>query len=74
MFNFLKTKTGKIIISLILGLGLSTLFRKSCHVEGSIDCVEIQYTGTDPNKIQKKTFKYSNNKCYKYKPFLAKCS
>ena len=49
-----------IIISMILGFGLATLFRKSCSLRG---CYEFR--GPPMDKIKGKTFKM-DNKCYQY--------
>ena len=60
MFNikkFISSRSGVIIMSIILGLGLSTLFRMSCN---SRSC--IVYNAPDFSK--KKIIKY-NDKCYK---------
>jgi hypothetical protein len=53
-------------MSIILGLGLSTLFRMSCT---SRSC--IVYTAPDFSK--KKIIKY-NNKCYKPEEKMMTCS
>uniref|UniRef100_A0A6C0JLY0 Uncharacterized protein n=1 Tax=viral metagenome TaxID=1070528 RepID=A0A6C0JLY0_9ZZZZ len=55
--KFLKGRTGKIFISIILGLGLSTIFKVSCD---SNNCVVIQKS---PDFKDKKIIKY-NKKCY----------
>ena len=63
-----NNKYGYIIISIILGFGLGTLFRKSC--EGN-DC--YVYKAPELNKIHNQTFKY-NNKCYKYTLLPSTCN
>lgn len=60
--KLLQSHTGKVIISVILGLGLATLFRKICNDDDS-NC--IVYKGKDNKEIKGKTFKF-NNKCYQY--------
>ena len=62
-----EDKIGKIIISLILGLGLSSLFRKVCVNE----CIVLK--GPNPNEIQNNTYRY-DKKCFKYTPFATKCN
>lgn len=57
LFN---SESGKIIISIILGLGLATLFRKVCD---ETNC--LVYKAKDYSEINDKIFKY-DNKCYKY--------
>ena len=69
MFNikkFMTSRSGVIIMSIILGLGLSTLFRMSCN---SRSC--IVYTAPDFSK--KKIIKY-NDKCYKPEEKIETCN
>lgn len=63
----LKSESGKIIISIILGIGLSTLFQRVCHGK---NCVIVKAPPT--SKIVNKTFK-QDNKCYQYVPESTKC-
>jgi hypothetical protein len=58
--RLLKTETGQIIISFLLGLGLATLFRKKCEEK---DC--LTFKGPDLEDIKKKKYKYGNN-CFTY--------
>jgi len=59
-----------IIVSVIWGLGLSTIFRSSCS--GS-NCVVVK--GPNVTDIQNKYFKYDNSgNCYQYYPVFAKCT
>lgn len=59
---------GKIIISIILGLGLATLFRKVCKDR---DC--IVFKAPDVKKIKNQIFKFQG-KCYKFEENIEKCS
>lgn len=65
--KFVHTKNGRIILSVLLGLGLSSLFRKSCKGR---NC--IVFKGPPIKEIKNKTFEY-NNKCYKYNETNVKC-
>ena len=59
MFNikkFLSSRTGIIIFSIILGLGLSSVFKASCD---SGNCIVYKA----PDFTEKTIIKY-NNKCY----------
>ena len=57
--QLLSNSTGKIILSIIWALGISSLFKKVCKHRG-----RIIYKG--PNQKQlKKIYKY-NDKCYKF--------
>jgi hypothetical protein len=70
MFNFarlLYTPTGRILISILLGLGLATLFRKVCK-DGNC----IQFNGPVISEIDGKTFQFSEY-CYKYELVPSKC-
>lgn len=61
-----KMKHFNIVISVILGLGLASLFRKACDKR---DCMIFKAPKTDEmNKIYK-----FQNKCYKFNLEGAKC-
>ena len=59
---------GKIVISIILGLGLATLFRKVCKDR---DC--IIFRAPDIKKIKDQIFKF-DGKCYQFEENIEKCS
>jgi hypothetical protein len=65
LFN---TETGKLIISIILGLGLATLFRKTCGEKGC-----LTFRGPDLEDIKTKIYKYGN-KCFNYTVQSIKCN
>jgi hypothetical protein len=56
----LNTEVGVICISILLGLGLATLFRKVCTDK---NC--IVFNGPVITDVSGKTYKYGE-KCYKY--------
>ena len=58
---------GKVVISIILGLGLATLFRKVCKDR---DC--IIFKAPDIKKIKNQIFKF-DNKCYQFEENIEKC-
>ena len=60
MFKLLNSKSGQIIISIILGFGLACLFRKACKDR---NC--IVYSSPTFEDIKSKIFNF-NKKCYKY--------
>ena len=66
--KFVHTETGKIIMSILLGFGLASLFRTICKGK---DCVIFHSASLD--EIKKKTYKY-DNKCYKYEIEASKCN
>lgn len=65
--NIFLNPVTQIIISIIWGLGLATLFQRACK---SRDCIIMK--GPSPSKIKDKVFKY-NDKCYVYNTELSKC-
>ena len=65
--GFLDSKAGQIIISVILGFGLATLFRKACKDN---NCVMI--TGPKISETNKYVYKIDDD-CYKYKAYATSC-
>lgn len=59
---------GKVIVSIILGLGLATLFRKVCKDR---DC--IIFKAPDIKKIKNQIFKF-DSKCYQFEENIEKCN
>lgn len=70
MVNFqrlLHSRTGIIFVSILLGLGLATMFRKVCKDKS---CIE--FNGPILADVGDKTYKYGE-KCYQYKLESASC-
>ena len=65
--KFVHTENGKIIMSILLGFGLASLFRTVCKDK---DCLLFYAPSLD--KIQGKIYK-NNGKCVKYLPQATKC-
>ena len=65
--RIMESEIGTNIISVILGLGLASLFRKVCRDK---DCVVIK--GPKLNSIKDKIFKV-DDKCYQYEPVATSC-
>lgn len=65
--KFLHTENGKFIMSMLLGLGLASLFRTVCK-----DKKCLIFHAPPLEQIKDKVYKY-NNKCYKYVPTSSKC-
>jgi hypothetical protein len=65
--KFFENKTGKYMLSIILGIGIASLFRKVCK---GTNC--IVYKAPPLEEIKDNIFKY-DNQCYKYNPVLTKC-
>ena len=68
--ELLVSSTGRILISIIWGLGLAALFKNACK---NRNCQVIQFKGPNPKDIKKSYYKYGNDNCYKYTPYLSKC-
>jgi len=65
--RLLNTEIGRVFISILLGLGLATLFRKVCNDR---DC--IVFHGPVITEIDGKNFKYGED-CYQYTMQPDKC-
>jgi CRISPR/Cas system-associated endonuclease/helicase Cas3 len=66
--KFVHTKTGKTLMSLILGFGLASLFRKICKEK---NC--LLFYAPPMEELDDKIYK-SDGRCVKYKPVATKCS
>jgi hypothetical protein len=66
--KFVHTERGKILMSILLGLGLATLFRKVCKEN---NCLAFYAPPLD--EFKDKIYK-NNGKCVKYVPVATKCS
>ena len=66
--RFVHTETGKIIMSILLGFGLASLFRTVCKDK---DCIIFHAPPLD--KFKDKIYK-NGDKCYKYTPVATKCN
>lgn len=65
--NLINSKQGKIVISVILGLGLASLFRKVCKGR---ECLIFNAPSID--KIKNQIFGY-NDKCYTFTEKAVTC-
>jgi hypothetical protein len=65
--KFVHTETGKLIMSILLGFGLASLFRNVCKGK---DC--IVFHAPPLEKIQDNVYK-SGDKCYKFQAVASKC-
>ncbi len=68
MNRLMKTHIGKTIISIILGLGISALFRKVCNDR---ECIVIK--GPPYEEVIKNIYSFDGN-CYKYKVKATSCN
>lgn len=65
--NLLYSQVGRNALTVIMALGLATLFYKACN-----DDKCINFSGPVISEIDKKTYKFGNY-CYKYKLEQSKC-
>lgn len=65
--RLLHTELGQYFISILLGLGLATLFRRACTDK---NC--LRFNGPILDEIEGKIFKH-DDKCYKYTNTTSKC-
>ena len=68
LVKFINSVRGKYVLSILLGLGLATLFRKACNAR---DC--LVFKAPDIDKIKDKVFNH-NKKCYEFRSESTKCS
>ena len=65
--KFVHSQTGKIIMSIILGIGLATFFRAVCKGR------ECRVISAPPiEEIENQTYKF-NDKCYKFEKNAINC-
>ena len=67
LIKLIESKLGRVLVSVILGLGLATLFRKSCKTK---ECTV--FLPPDISSIKDDIYQY-DNKCIKYKEKIVKC-
>lgn len=65
--KFVNTETGKHIMSILLGFGLASLFRRVCKGKRC-----VIYHAPPLEEIKDQTFKYGD-KCYKFEMNNTKC-
>ncbi len=65
--RLLYSKYSKLIISIVLGIGLATLFRRECK---SGACVQVK--GPKMKRIKDQIFEH-NNSCYTFTPHSETC-
>ncbi len=66
--NTIHTKPGKYIMSIILGIGLACIFRKSCENKKCLN-----FVGPSVHEIDNTQYKF-NDKCYKFQSKPISCN
>lgn len=62
-----ENRIGRVLISVILGLGLAAVFRKVCNGN---NCVVVQ--GPKMSDVNRFFYKIEDH-CYKYTPYASSC-
>ena len=65
--KILETNIAKPVISILIGLGLASIFRKACKND---DC--YTFKGPYTSEIEENIYSF-NGKCYKFTPKNIKC-
>jgi len=66
--RFIYSKFGRYVMSMLLGFGLASLFRRACKER---NC--LKFVGAPIDKIDKQIFEY-NNICYTFEDKAESCS
>jgi len=67
--DYLQSKAAIVLISIVWGMGLSTLFHRTCVGN---NCRVITYQGP-PMTDDKFFWTYGTNQCYTRNPYVVKC-
>jgi hypothetical protein len=67
LYKLLTSDAGKYFVSIILALGITSLFRRACE-----DRTCIRFSAPEPEKIDGKTYEY-DGKCYQYRAVAKPC-
>jgi len=70
MGRLYNTSTGRVLMSIIWGLGLATLFKKACQGR---KCHIIQYKNPQFEEVNNLYYKYGGADCYQYIPYESPC-
>jgi hypothetical protein len=65
--DFIKTKNGRIFISILWGVALASLFKKVCS-----DRKCVVYKAPNPEEMEKHVYGH-NDKCYEFKVETTQC-
>ena len=67
IMKMLHTKFGQTLISIVLGLGLASIFRKTCDATGCFN-----FISPPADEIAEATYLHDDT-CYKFTPKTVKC-
>jgi hypothetical protein len=68
LLKLFRTEKGKIILSIIIGVGIASLFRKACTDRKQC----IVFKGPNLDELHKNIYRH-DNKCYSFKEKSTKC-
>jgi uncharacterized protein (AIM24 family) len=72
--EFLKSQVGIVMISIIWGLGVASLFQRSCEGSG---CKVVEFRGPPVETIKKYKWVYDPTtkvkKCHSVQPYISSC-
>ena len=66
--KFVHSQTGKYVMSVLIGLGLASLFRSVCKGK---NCV--LFYAPPLEELKGKIYKSGSNKCVRFNPIATKC-
>ena len=67
--RLIKNKQGRMMMSILWGLGLAALFNQACKGR---NC--IIYTSQNPNIVKNNIYQSDNDKCYKFDSEVTECN
>ena len=68
LLSSMHTKNGQLLISIILGIGAASIFRKICTETNCLD-----FRGPDLKEVNDSIYAH-NDLCYKFTPHSATCN
>ena len=66
--KMLHTKFGQTLISIVLGIGLASIFRKTCNAAGC-----FKFISPPTSEVVETTYLHDDS-CYKFSPKTVKCN
>lgn len=66
--RILQSEAGRVVVSILLGLGVASLFRKGCD---ALNC--LNFRAPDVDDIEKNVYRYGDG-CVKYAHRAVPCS
>ena len=67
IMSIVRTKYGQILLSIILGIGLASIFRKTCKAAGCFN-----FVSPSVSTVEKSVYIHDGT-CYKFSPETVQC-